>query len=239
MAHHGGAEFGIEEIVAHGEVLRVIPQGCHGIAVVIAHVQAGRAARAESAFGKFVHQAAVVSFLFVRLMVVVVAGQRHAGISYDTNFGPSTPGAINLISGQTNGVINNVNGTGAVTSDGSPTGLSDIGDADPVGDMCSTTTGEKFKMSGQNIGNLLNAAGVTWGFFEGGFDLTVTNANGSTGCSRSTTSTITSSLKADYIPHHQPFQYYASTANPNPMRGPVRSARIRSHRRRESPVRHA
>ena len=24
--------------------------------------------------------------------------------SYDTNFGPSTPGAINLISGQTNGV---------------------------------------------------------------------------------------------------------------------------------------
>ena len=27
-------------------------------------------------------------------------------------------------------------------------------------------------MSGQNIGDLLNAAGITWGFFEGGFDLT-------------------------------------------------------------------
>ena len=25
--------------------------------------------------------------------------------SYDTNFGPSTPGALNVISGQTNGVI--------------------------------------------------------------------------------------------------------------------------------------
>jgi phospholipase C len=138
--------------------------------------------------------------------------------SYDTNFGPSTPGAINLISGQTNGVINNVNGTGAVTSDGSPSGLSDTGDADPVGDVCSTPTGEKFQMSGQNIGNLLNNAGVTWGFFEGGFDLTVTNPNGSTGCGRNTTSAITNSLKADYIPHHQPFQYYASTANPTHAR---------------------
>ena len=30
--------------------------------------------------------------------------------SYDTNFGPSTPGALNLISGQTNGVIQDMNG---------------------------------------------------------------------------------------------------------------------------------
>src|SRR6204780_465655 len=30
--------------------------------------------------------------------------------SYDTNFGPSTPGAINLVSGQTNGVIQSLNG---------------------------------------------------------------------------------------------------------------------------------
>ncbi|MGD1092609.1 MAG: alkaline phosphatase family protein [Bryobacteraceae bacterium] len=133
--------------------------------------------------------------------------------SYDTNFGPSTPGALNLVSGQTNGVINNINGTGAVASDGTPTGLSDIGDADPAGDVCSTTTGETFSMSGQNIGNLLNAAGVTWGFFEGGFDLTVTNPNGTTGCARSSTSTYVGSSKADYIPHHEPFQYYKSTAN--------------------------
>ena len=92
--------------------------------------------------------------------------------SYDTNFGPSTPGAINVVSGQTNGVINNTNGTGALIEDGSG-GLTDISDADPAGDICSTTTGEVFSMSGKNIGDLLNAAGVTWGFFEGGFDLTV------------------------------------------------------------------
>ena len=46
-------------------------------------------------------------------------------------------------------------------------------------------------MSGTNIGDLLNAAGISWGFFEGGFDLTLKNANGTTGCSRSTTSTVT------------------------------------------------
>lgn len=133
--------------------------------------------------------------------------------SFDTNFGPSTPGAINVISGQTNGVIDNSNGSGSITADGNG-GYSDTGDADPAGDVCSTATGETFSMSGQNIGDLLNEKGISWGFFEGGFNLSLVNANGSTGCARSTTSTITLSKKADYIPHHQPFQYYASTANP-------------------------
>jgi len=132
--------------------------------------------------------------------------------SFDTAFGPSTPGALNLISGQLNGAIGNINGTSAVTADGAG-GLTAIGDADPVGDVCSTTTGEAYAMSGTNIGNLLNTAGVTWGFYTQGFDLTVTNANGTTGCKRSTTSLITNTNKADYIPHHEPFQYYKSTAN--------------------------
>jgi phospholipase C len=136
---------------------------------------------------------------------------------YGTTFGPSTPGAINLVSGQTNGVINNENGTGAIIADGNG-GFTNINDADPLGDMCSTTSGEVFQMEGRNIGDLLNQAGVTWGFFEGGFDLTITNPNGSTGCHRSHTSAITGVNKADYIPHHQPFQYYASTANPTHVR---------------------
>jgi len=132
--------------------------------------------------------------------------------SYNTVFGPSTPGAINVISGQTNGVTNNLNGTGALIGDGNG-GETDISDADPAGDVCSTTTGEVFSMTGKNIGDLLNAAGVTWGFFNGGFDTTQTNPDGSTGCGRTTTSLITNSKKADYIPHHEPFQYYKSTAN--------------------------
>jgi phospholipase C len=137
--------------------------------------------------------------------------------SYGTTFGPSTPGAINLVSGQTNGVTGNINGTGSVTDGGNGT-TSDIGDADPLNDVCSTTTGELFSMTGQTIGDLLNAAGVTWGFFTQGFDLGVTNSNGTTGCARSTTSLVTNTRKADYIPHHEPFQYYKSTANPTHLR---------------------
>ena len=137
--------------------------------------------------------------------------------SYNTNFGPSTPGAINLVSGQTNGVIQSLNGSGAIVPDGNG-GFTDNGDSDPVGDVCSTSTGENIQMGGKNIGDLLNAAGVSWGFFEGGFNLSIVNANGSTGCSRSTTSAITGVKKADYIPHHQPFQYYVSTANPTHAR---------------------
>jgi phospholipase C len=137
--------------------------------------------------------------------------------SFNTTFGPSTPGAINLISGQTNGVIDDVNPGGATISDGNG-GLTDISDADPVGDVCSSTSGELLHFGGKNIGDLLTAEGVSWGFFEGGFDLTRKNDNGTTGCKRSTTSSVTKVTKADYIPHHQPFQYYTSTANPTHAR---------------------
>jgi phospholipase C len=135
--------------------------------------------------------------------------------SFGTNFGPSTDGAINLISGQTNGVID-VNGAEASTVDDGGGGLTLVSDADPGGDVCSSAT--NLLMAGKNIGDLLNAKGISWGFFEGGFDLTVTNPNGSTGCKRSHTSAVTGVLKADYIPHHEPFQYYAGTANPTHAR---------------------
>ncbi|MGB9417650.1 MAG: alkaline phosphatase family protein, partial [Acidobacteriaceae bacterium] len=57
--------------------------------------------------------------------------------SYDTNFGPSTPGAINLISGQTNGVTDQSNAAGDVVEDGDG-GFTLVSDADPIGDTCST-----------------------------------------------------------------------------------------------------
>jgi phospholipase C len=144
--------------------------------------------------------------------------------SYDTNFGPSTDGAVNLISGQLNGVIQDNNPGGSVISDGNG-GWTLISDADPVGDTCSTTTGETVQFGGKNIGDLLNAKGITWGFFEGGFNLQTVNGNGSTGCTRSNTSKWTNSKKDDYIPHHQPFQYYVSTANPTHAR-PTSTATI-------------
>jgi phospholipase C len=130
--------------------------------------------------------------------------------SFGTNFGPSSDGAVNLISGQTNGVINPLGVSGSTVADGNG-GLTMTGDADPAGDVCSSTS-KYFSMSGKNVGDLLNAKGLTWGWFQGGFDLTVTNANGTTGCKRSSVSTIVGT-QADYVQHHQPFQYYASTAN--------------------------
>jgi len=68
-------------------------------------------------------------------------------------------------------------------------------------------------MGGRNIGDLLNDANVSWGWFEEGFDTTVKNPNGTTGCARSHTSRITNVASKDYIAHHAPFQYYPSTAN--------------------------
>ena len=71
-------------------------------------------------------------------------------------------------------------------------------------------------LAGANVGDLLNDAGVSWGFFQGGFDLTLTNPDGTTGCKRRTSIVCRGSSqqnKVDYIPHHQPFQYYASTRN--------------------------
>ena len=134
---------------------------------------------------------------------------------YGTTFGPSTPGALNLISGQTNGVSATLNGTGDEV-DGGAGSLSVVGDADPLGDTCSNPTRNQVQMGGKNIGDLLSAAGVSWGSFMGGFDLTATNANGTTGCKRS--SSNLAGTTADYIPHHAWFQYYASTANPNHTR---------------------
>jgi phospholipase C len=156
--------------------------------------------------------------------------------SFGTTFGASTQGAINLVSGQTNGanVIQSGAASGTV-SDGQG-GLTLVGDEDPAYDLCSSSSAT-VQMTGKNIGDLMNTAGISWGFFEGGFNLTLTNSNtttaagtliaSGTGClvGEATGSRATGAvnipgnpLKADYIPHHQPFQYYASTANPQHLR---------------------
>jgi phospholipase C len=131
--------------------------------------------------------------------------------SYGTTFGPSTPGVINLISGQTNGVVATVNGEGDEVNGGPDGSLTVVGDPDPKGDVCSNPTRNQVRMGAQNIGDLLNAARVTWGSFMGGSNLSTVNPNGTTGCTRS--STGLAGTTADYIPHHSFFNYYESTAN--------------------------
>jgi phospholipase C len=147
--------------------------------------------------------------------------------TYTSQFGPSTPGAINLISGQTNGFAQytNVVSGGALLHNSHEVfdgqgGFTLVGDAEPLGDVCSATASDNVSFAGRNIGDLLNNKDVTWGWFQGGFDLTLTNPNGSTGCLRSTMTTVAEFpvLANDYVEHHQPFQYYASTANPTHAR---------------------
>ena len=138
--------------------------------------------------------------------------------SFGTTFGPSYIGAQNLVSGQNNGVIasnaargkNGSNLDAQVTSDGNG-GITVTSDPQPLGDVC--TTRGAVQVGGRNVGDLLNEAGVTWGFFQGGFDLSQVNGDGSTGCKRANRSIHSGKNSADYIPHHQPFQYYASTRN--------------------------
>ena len=136
---------------------------------------------------------------------------------FDVIFGPSTPGAINLVSGQTNGAVNDQNAEGGIVADGNG-GFTLISDPLPFGDFCASTSDALVHMTGRNIGDLLTEAKVSWGFFQGGFDLTVVNPNGTTGCRRSSTSPWAKTAKRDYIPHHEPFQYYKSTANPKHTR---------------------
>jgi phospholipase C len=122
-----------------------------------------------------------------------------------------------------------------------------IGDFDAYLDDCGgdaggTNTGTTtLEMTGKNVGDLLNAKGVSWGWFQGGFRPTTPSVNGSvaqchdgrvphqypsvnptvvvpnpvppflTGSDIHTPAT--SPTNYDYVSHHSPFQFYASTRN--------------------------
>ncbi|MGC1304649.1 MAG: alkaline phosphatase family protein [Caulobacteraceae bacterium] len=135
--------------------------------------------------------------------------------AYTNDFGPSTPGALGVVAGTTNGAVAGV-GTASTVPDGQG-GLTLINDTDPAGDTCSSTT-STVKMTSKNIGDLLNAANISWGGFMGGFNLSTSNANGTTACKRSTFSTVLNASSTDYVPHHAWFQYYATTSNPTHAR---------------------
>ncbi len=143
--------------------------------------------------------------------------------SYGTTFGPSTPGAINLVSGQTHGGYA-VTPTGQRTTDpyvvASPNAKgvgTVINDPDPAFDDCSSTDYNQLVMTGTNVGDLLNRRHVTWGFFQGGFRPTTgydPKTKTAAVCG-STHNNIAGVPVTDYSAHHQPFEYYKSTANPH------------------------
>jgi phospholipase C len=160
--------------------------------------------------------------------------------SFGTTFGPSSPGAINLVSGDTGGVdpskeirvVTKDAPNADVVSAGDGTDTL-TGDAQPYYDDCSSR--DSVALTGQNIGDLLNAQDLSWGWFQGGFAPTapysgpgtpagtynplsvpgrsVCGAKHNVGVALGGTGQY--GTKADYIPHHEPFEYYASTANPH------------------------
>jgi phospholipase C len=156
--------------------------------------------------------------------------------SYSDVFGPSTPGALNVTSGNTFGAIcgPTFGAPACTTPPGSasatpgspqPQGAGTItGDPDPNFDICSVTedgrtAGQTAQMGGRNIGDLLDSAGISWGWFQGGFSSPnyVPGQSSTYDPSKVCTSShdnIGGASQTDYNPHHEPFQYYSSTANP-------------------------
>jgi phospholipase C len=147
--------------------------------------------------------------------------------SYGTVFGPSTPGALNLVSGQTHGgqAVDPVTGdpvtdpSTVVSPDADGVGTV-IGDPEPAFDDCSdnnhTSKNNLLRMSGKNIGDRLDEQGVTWGWFQGGFRPTTPYAGpGTYAVCGATHVNIGGASVLDYSPHHSPFEYYRSTSNPH------------------------
>ena len=167
--------------------------------------------------------------------------------SFDTTFGPSSVGAVNLVSGQTANADVAQTFKGGKVATFMPATLT--GDPDPALDDCGADAGgtlggkNTVEMEGRNVGDLLNAKGLTWGWFEGGFAPTspaVINPDGSTAtpavCGQShighpgvpnpsaldgnttTPPTDIHTVITDYTAHHQPFMYFASTRNQHHLR---------------------
>ena len=178
--------------------------------------------------------------------------------SYGTNFGPSTPGAFNVVAGQTYGTIcgpasatindspcanppglnaadpassnitTSATGPTSVANQPAPGSGTAFSDADPTFDICtyvpSADGGDgrpatsTLTIGGNNIGEELTTSNTTWGWFEGGFDNGFVPGHGTQPttaqiCSQ-THKNVGGNTVVDYIPHHEPFQYWASTANP-------------------------
>ncbi|MEU8922080.1 alkaline phosphatase family protein [Kitasatospora sp. NPDC048545] len=138
---------------------------------------------------------------------------------FGTTYGPSTPGALNLVTGQTHGGYPVDPKTGQKTTDAYVVSSPDangvgtvINDPDPGYDDCSSPQHNQLVMTGKNVGDLLNDKGVSWGWFQGGFKPTG-EKDGKAVCGAAHDNIVGAS-QTDYNPHHEPFQYYKSTANP-------------------------
>ncbi len=138
---------------------------------------------------------------------------------YGTGFGPSTIGALELVSGNTATVVNEA-GIPMASQAGNVNNGTAYSNAYPYPsyDACTASAGF-YAMSGQNVGDLLNTKNVSWGWFQGGFKPTSREAPsvafpaGKPICG-SAHKNAAGAQVGDYDAHHNPFSYYRSTSNP-------------------------
>jgi phospholipase C len=113
---------------------------------------------------------------------------------FDTEFGVTVEGHQNLVAGQTHT-------TSVTTISGKIANGSIIANVEAGADDCVTTAnGTPVLMTSKNIGDLMNAAGLTWGWFYADFP-------------QSTNSQPITTCPSSYNSHYAPFMYYASTSN--------------------------
>jgi phospholipase C len=117
---------------------------------------------------------------------------------FDTEFGATLLGHLNLLSGQTNGVV-------VKAGTASPSALANgsvIDNMQPYYDDCAVGQTPNIVMTGTNVGDLMNKAGVSWAWFYG--DFAPVSFSG-----------ITPTCNSLYNSHYAPFNYYLSTSNPH------------------------
>jgi phospholipase C len=113
---------------------------------------------------------------------------------FDTEFGTTVMGHLNLISGQTHQ-------TSVQTISGKVANGSIVANVEAGFDDCVTTAnGTPVQMTSSNIGDLLNTKNISWGWFYADFP-------------QSSNNKPITSCPSSYNSHYDPFQYYASTSN--------------------------
>ena len=128
---------------------------------------------------------------------------------YGTNYGGTLEGHLNLISGDTSGAV--LSPAGKTSPDVANGAI--VANIGSTYDDCASGS-VKASMTGQNVGNLLDEAGVTWGYFQGGFAPSSVSASGKATCA-STHEQFNGTVQSDYSANQNPFLFYQSTSNPH------------------------
>jgi len=126
---------------------------------------------------------------------------------YGTNYGGTLEGHLNLVSGDTSGAV--AAPAGATTPDIANGAI--VANIGSTYDDCASGA-VTASMTGQNVGNLLDKAGVTWGYFQGGFAPSSVSSSGKAACA-STHTQFNGTVQADYSANQNPFLFYQSTTN--------------------------